>query len=166
PASDHYPILLDRDPAVRSGRPQCKFKFENAWCLESGLDEVVHQCWYNYSDKTIVPKLEACADELSDWSRSHCHKLRYEIEECRKKLLQVREQGGDSNANYIGALHKRMTHLLVQEDMFWRQRAKTHWYRDGDLNTRFFHASATSRKKVNRMPYLEDASGRRISDSS
>ncbi|CAJ2669983.1 unnamed protein product [Trifolium pratense] len=82
PASDHYPILLDRDPAIRSCRPQRKFKFENAWCLESGLDDVVYHCWYNYSDKTIVPKLEACADELSDWSRSHCHKRRYEIEEC------------------------------------------------------------------------------------
>ncbi|PNX96248.1 endonuclease/exonuclease/phosphatase family protein, partial [Trifolium pratense] len=44
PASDHYPILLDRDPAVRSCRPQRKFKFENAWCLESGLDDVVYHC--------------------------------------------------------------------------------------------------------------------------
>ncbi|PNX85123.1 ribonuclease H, partial [Trifolium pratense] len=40
-----------------------------------------------------------------------------------------------------------MTYLLVQDDMFWRQRAKTHWYGEGDLNTRFFSCINTSRKK-------------------
>ncbi|WJX67479.1 hypothetical protein P8452_51944 [Trifolium repens] len=165
PASDHYPILLDRDPVVRLGRPHRKFKFENVWRLESELDEVVHRCWNNYSDKLIMPRLQACAEDLSHWSRNHCHDFKKEIEECRKKLLQAHEQGGASNANYVGALQKRMTHLLVQDDMFWRQRAKTHWYKDGDLNTRFFHALATSRKKVNRISFLEDAGGLRITDN-
>ncbi|MCI84563.1 endonuclease/exonuclease/phosphatase family protein, partial [Trifolium medium] len=43
PVSDHYPILLDRDPIVRLGRPHHNFKFESAWRLESELDEVVHR---------------------------------------------------------------------------------------------------------------------------
>lgn len=30
---------------------------------------------------------------------------------------------------------------MVQEDLYWRQHAKTYWYRDGDLNTRFFSCS-------------------------
>jgi hypothetical protein len=32
-----------------------------------------------------------------------------------------------------------MTHLLVKEDMFWLQRAKTHWLGDRNSNTIFFH---------------------------
>lgn len=48
-----------------------------------------------------------------------------------------------------------MIKLLVQEDSFWRQRAKSFWLRDGDLNTRFFHASATSRAKVNRIDKIQ-----------
>jgi hypothetical protein len=36
------------------------------------------------------------------------------------------------------------------------KRAKSHWYRDGDRNTIFFLASATSRKKVNRIISLDD----------
>jgi hypothetical protein len=50
--------------------------------------------------------------------------------------------------------------------MYWRQRAKTHWYRDGDLNTKFFHAAATSRKKVNKILSLESDEGIRITDDS
>ncbi|GAU10142.1 hypothetical protein TSUD_420060, partial [Trifolium subterraneum] len=44
------------------------------------------------------------------------------------------------------------------EDAFWRQRAKTHWLQCGDLNTKFFHASATSRHKINRITSLLDSS--------
>lgn len=47
----------------------------------------------------------------------------------------------------------------MQDDLFWKQRAKTFWYQDGDLNTKFFHAAATSRRKVNRIEHLEDNNG-------
>lgn len=49
-----------------------------------------------------------------------------------------------------------MTQLMIQEDKYWRQRAKIHWYRDGDLNTKFFHVFATSHKKVNHIISLEN----------
>lgn len=48
--------------------------------------------------------------------------------------------------------------------MYWRHRAKTHWYRDGDLNTKKIHAEATSRKKVNKLLSLENNEGIRITD--
>jgi hypothetical protein len=57
-----------------------------------------------------------------------------------------------------------MSFLLIQEDTFWRQRAKTHWLRDGDLNTKFYHASATSRRKVNKITSLLDASDNLITN--
>jgi len=59
-----------------------------------------------------------------------------------------------------------MTHLLVQEDLYWRQRAKTHWYKDGDLNTKKFHAAATTRKKVNRISSLQTDDGVRVTDDT
>jgi hypothetical protein len=43
---------------------------------------------------------------------------------------------------------------------------KTHWYRDGDRNTKFFHASATARKKANQITSLEDSSGNKVSSST
>ncbi|XP_019159989.1 PREDICTED: uncharacterized protein LOC109156592 [Ipomoea nil] len=35
------------------------------------------------------------------------------------------------------------------EDTYWRQRAKQHWLKDADANTRFYHRYASHRKKKN-----------------
>jgi hypothetical protein len=45
---------------------------------------------------------------------------------------------------------------MLQDDIYWRQRAKKHWYKDGDKNTKFFQASANARKKAKCIPSLED----------
>lgn len=61
-------------------------------------------------------------------------------------------------------LRKKLDHLLIQDDMYWRQRANTHWHRDGDLNTKVFQTTKTSRKKVNKILALENEDGVRIPD--
>jgi hypothetical protein len=90
---------------------------------------------------------------------NHFKHLKRDIDTCRKKIDQIRSQVTSDNVNLFNALRKRMAHLLVQEDAYWRQRAKSHWLRDGDLNTKFFHAAATSRRKVNHINSLLDPSG-------
>jgi hypothetical protein len=46
--------------------------------------------------------------------------------------------------------------VLIQEEAFWKQKAKMHWLKDGDLNTKFFHMSAAARSKVKRIEKLKN----------
>lgn len=62
-----------------------------------------------------------------------------------KKLEGIRNHVS-VNANHYEALRRRLDTLLVKDDLFWKQRAKTFWYRDGDLNTRFFHVATTTKR--------------------
>lgn len=38
---------------------------------------------------------------------------------------------------------------MLKEENYWRQRSKTYWLRDGDRNTKYFHAVASRRKCLN-----------------
>ncbi|XP_019196029.1 PREDICTED: uncharacterized protein LOC109189860 [Ipomoea nil] len=49
---------------------------------------------------------------------------------------------------------------LGNEDVFWRQRAKQHWLRGADANTRFYHMYASARKRKNTILRLKYDLGR------
>ncbi|XP_019170430.1 PREDICTED: uncharacterized protein LOC109165997 [Ipomoea nil] len=44
--------------------------------------------------------------------------------------------------------------LLEQQHVYWRQRAKEHWWVDGDLNSKYFHNSVRTRRRRNRVAQL------------
>ena len=44
--------------------------------------------------------------------------------------------------------------------MFWRQRSKQLWLQSGDKNTKFFHASASTRRRNNQINRLKDEEGK------
>lgn len=44
---------------------------------------------------------------------------------------------------------KKIEKLSEQEEIHWNQRSRVNWLQYGDRNTKFFHASATQRRKTN-----------------
>lgn len=62
------------------------------------------------------------------------------------------------------ATKERLFLLLSQEELYWRQRAKSYWMRDGDRNTKYFHASASTKKRRNKILRLRGEGNEFISD--
>lgn len=83
PSSYHFPILLDRTLVAWSHRIKRSFKFENAWRIEDGLNEVVHNSWLRSAGNNVINKLSACAEDMTHWSKTHCNKLQINIEKCQ-----------------------------------------------------------------------------------
>lgn len=47
--------------------------------------------------------------------------------------------------------------LLEKQEIFWKQRAKQFWLREGDKNLRFFHKLAFTRREHNNVKRIKDA---------
>jgi len=84
----------------------------------------------------IVERLENCANDLRSWNKANKNDINQELESCRRELEWCCNHGGAAGPVQLTNLGKRMTQLMIQEDKYWRQWAKTHWYKDGDLNTK------------------------------
>jgi hypothetical protein len=61
---------------------------------------------------------------------------------------------------------ENLSKVLKQEENYWKQRAKTHWLRDGDANTKFSHAVASTRKKKNNITKLSNDEGDMIQEQN
>ncbi|OAY74561.1 hypothetical protein ACMD2_18612 [Ananas comosus] len=53
-------------------------------------------------------------------------------------------------------LKTKLAEVLKDEEALWKSRAKQHWLREGDSNTKFFHAVANGRRRVNRIDTLDE----------
>ncbi|MCI04113.1 hypothetical protein A2U01_0025157, partial [Trifolium medium] len=107
----------------------------------------------------LTTKLKNCTNEMNDWGQQLRNKYRREIEECRAKLELLRNTTIGSNQGRFEEVNRRISILLAQEEAFWKQRATVYWLRDGDTNSRFFHATASARKKRNEITKLKNEEG-------
>uniref|UniRef100_A0A803Q153 RNase H type-1 domain-containing protein n=1 Tax=Cannabis sativa TaxID=3483 RepID=A0A803Q153_CANSA len=49
--------------------------------------------------------------------------------------------------------------LLAQQEIYWRQKSKQLWLHNGDKNTKYFHATASARKRNNQIQQLQNDDG-------
>lgn len=153
--SDHLPILME----VRESRPKKKkkkkrFRFEDCWILNEECREVVERGWECDAGgdpfSIINRKIANTRVALLNWSKSCFGNIKEEIELTRAQLAMYFDSSvsAPSSTERV-ALQAKLNSLIQQEHTFWKQRAKVFWLSDGDLNTKFFHHSANSRRKKN-----------------
>lgn len=56
----------------------------------------------------------------------------------------------------------KLNEILLHEKLYWKKRAKLFWLKEGDENTKFFHAHASARKKNNRVDFLITDEGTKV----
>ncbi|XP_074313749.1 uncharacterized protein LOC141648943 [Silene latifolia] len=142
--SDHSPLklILDgREGQHEGGRRP--FRFEQLWVGEEGCEEVVRRVWERGG--TDFPVLVSdCATELLEWKSINIGNIVKTLSK-RRRRLQVLD-GLDRTASAIQErkkITKEIAQLLRDEEIFWRQRSRALWLKEGDKNTKFFHRKAT-----------------------
>lgn len=63
-------------------------------------------------------------------------------------------------------LLSRYGEVLQKEEIFWRQKSRENWIREGDRNTKFFHSSVKVKRSLNRILSLRLKDGTSMDDSN
>ena len=151
--SDHCILTItDSPPPARKNKR--RFHFEAMWVKREDCREVIKAAWDSgalfVTPEGVASNLKRCADALTTWNQNVVGNISKQIQEKRKALnsLTMNDQHGSRGAD-INHLRKEINDLLDSEETIWRQRSKVHWYKEGDRNTKFFHARASERRRKN-----------------
>jgi exonuclease III len=163
-SSDHAPLLLNLNEFGHSGRSRYKFRYEAQWAKERGCKDVIKKVWrekFNYGDKwkNMKGKLDSCSRGLQNWRKKEMGVAEKELNQKTQLLESLQNTDGELNRPKILGLQKDLHELLESEEIKWKQRSKEVWLKEGDRNTKYFHACATQRKRNNSIESIIDEHG-------
>ncbi|XP_049348976.1 uncharacterized protein LOC125813531 [Solanum verrucosum] len=151
--SDHNPLLME---LVRKNENHIKyFKFLHCWVDNVNFMETARKCWD--TDVTGDPmwqlhqKMKRLTHTLSNWSKNEYGDIYAKVKEFEETIKKaeeellthnteaLRQQLHLMNANYI--------RYLKLEESILKQKTQLQWFKEGDANTKYFHALMRGRRR-------------------
>ncbi|CAA0829643.1 Unknown protein, partial [Striga hermonthica] len=150
-ASDHTMLVIFFSEAP--GKFKKRFKFDKRWIRKEEVNEVVKQSWDTPAWGTpmyiIKEKIKRTRQALLSWSKYFRAEHASKISNLTLQLEELRKAGGDRDWDTWEKIQKELNEANVSEVIYWRQKARALWFREGDQNTKFFHAFVSQRRKMN-----------------
>ncbi|CAN0857964.1 Transposon TX1 uncharacterized 149 kDa protein [Linum grandiflorum] len=159
--SDHRPLNLSLHHRRRKKSPP--FRFDARWLNKEECGLIIHDNWPK--DDNVATKLKRCETILKNWSREAHDKALLLESQIKLRLEELARSGRSRQAvNEEKALTIQLSKLWKDENTAWRQRSRVQWDKEGDRNTRFFHATAVYMRNRNTIKALKTDSGSWVHD--
>ncbi|XP_071926239.1 uncharacterized protein [Coffea arabica] len=131
-ASDHCMLVLDTKPVGRKWKR--RFMFDRRWMMQEDIREVIGKAWGEEQQGSRLYKVK-----------------------CKIKKMKEHKPCG-YRIKLVG-LKRKLADAYKREELFWSQKIRVKWLKEGDRNTSFFYASVVGRRKQNRISRLQKRSG-------
>nr|CAD1827545.1 unnamed protein product [Ananas comosus var. bracteatus] len=99
---------------------------------------------------TFVAKLRHCRNRIKEWCSTHFYnitKTKELSDEIQKlDILEESENLTALQRDSRKQLKSKLYSVLADEEVLWKSRARQQWLKEGDGNTKFFHAVANGRR--------------------
>ena len=121
-------------------RRKKKFKFDKRWLDNEELKQVILEGW-KFEDlplgANIMEHIASCRKALSQWRRQNSVNSEKLVEELKEKVEGLFANDDATNEEISEAL-KELSTALKAEELFWRQKSRVLWLREGDRNSKYF----------------------------
>ncbi|XP_011626355.1 uncharacterized protein LOC105421274 [Amborella trichopoda] len=143
-SSDHLPLLLSMGKSRGGLKP---FRFELCWLEKLEVLELIRRIWCNTvvigsMDFQIHKKLVNIKHKLLEW------RIVAKIETLDRNI----QENGILTNQLVCERHEKLKELEEArrvEEIYWKHRSRNKWLNEGDRNTKFFNAIATTRRRQN-----------------
>ncbi|OAY70623.1 hypothetical protein ACMD2_27059, partial [Ananas comosus] len=166
--SDHTPILL----STSSLPPPRRFRFEKVWLTKGDFMANVPLWWNEVSPKnsavlTLTAKLRHCRARIREWCSASFYCISNTIKTLQEDIQSLDHLEEHSPLPSDARVKREnlkslLQSILQEEEILWKTRAQQCWLKEGDGNTKFFHAMANGRRRINTIESIEDDQGRLI----
>ncbi|CAL8164318.1 unnamed protein product [Prunus armeniaca] len=131
--SDHCPIMVRFSSAHLPDKDCVPFRFQAMWFTHPEFSEFITKLWQSNNGNAII-KSAGLVSPLVSWNR--------QVFGClfrKKRRLLARLEG-----------------IQRKEELFWLQKSRNTWLKEGDRNTHFFHLSTVIRRRRNKLEGLNN----------
>jgi hypothetical protein len=168
--SDHLPCKVE----IGTHIPRANiFRFENFWLKHPSYLEQIKNAWLalvcvSNSAHVISAKFKFLRKMLKLWAKNLSNIKRW-IANCNLTIafldrLEELRPLFSHEFSFRNVIKTHIGNLLSMQREYWKQRYTQRVVQFGDENTKFFHAMATERYRLNVIRQILDNSGRLITD--
>lgn len=93
------------------------------------------------------------------WGKELTGNFGRRIKTYKLELKHPRHRRDLQSQKEYNEVQKKLSLIYNQREIFWRQRSKQLWLHSGDYNSKFFHASASIRRRNNHIQRLKMEEG-------
>ncbi|XP_024010421.1 uncharacterized protein LOC112085439 [Eutrema salsugineum] len=161
--SDHRPVLAMI--RVDNQRRKNSFRFDKRWVGKPGFKDAVISGWGPFdgiSRRDFHQKVANCRKSISIWKKSLPTNSEKMIEEL-KNQLDVAQDDENTTTEEIEEIRRKLCTTL--REIYWQQKSRERWHKEGDKNTKFFHALTKQRRSRNRIISLKDNDGNLVENA-
>ncbi|XP_055835119.1 uncharacterized protein LOC129903596 [Solanum dulcamara] len=150
---DHCPLLLEMTD--QNHQHTKYFKFLNCWTEQPSFLDTVSNCWNRTMEGNPMwcfhQKMKRLAATLSTWSRLQFGDIYAKVKEYEDKTRHAEEElifsNSEENRTKLHAINAEYIKYLKLEESMLKQKTQLHWFKEGDVNSKYFHALIRGRRR-------------------
>ncbi|KAL9683157.1 hypothetical protein QQ045_014973 [Rhodiola kirilowii] len=129
------------------------------WLKHKEYGEKIRDVWEKCSSRNASLRscLSESAKELGIWGRKCFGNVNNK--ENIQQLAITREVVEEEKS-----ISREIDDWLYKEELYWKQRSRVDWLKEGDRNTRYFHLRASQRRRINSIRGIQGSGGIMITD--